>query len=341
MGADEPEGPKTFNVFGYETQSQPVISAGGDRTTTLRFKSAPPVAVLELAVAECFFPSGQVFLASGPGGALVTPLEQVALALRYLADFPDRVLLVAGHGESRSSERAESARAFVLGERGRWAELAAEGGTVRDWQHALAWIAETFGWPCDPGVVDGLDGRNTQRGLKRFRRAYADERGVDLPTDRAPPAAVWEALFDKYDDALAKTLGVTADDLAARRDRVRRTTPSAVGCEAHWPAERVRIKQHTPARGERVDLLFFEADNLPKLVCHGGGESNWKKCDVYRKAKFRLDQLLALDAPFGAPSAAAAGAAAESGAPFLEDCQLRNVHDEPDEGEAIDAGGGR
>ena len=75
------------------------------------------------------------------------------------------------------------------------------------------------------------------------------------------------------------------------RAQLRLAAPGAHGCGDAWTPDKVRLGAgyRVPA-AERVDVLLFAAEEAPKLDCHQGA-CDPKRCDVYRKQKYRAITL--------------------------------------------------
>lgn len=278
----------------HETAARQQVAVKHQSTTTLRLSGPRPLQAFEVDGASGFHPGGSLPLPEPPGA-----LTAIAAALAHAAARPGvDVLLVAGHGADAAlvARRAAAVAALLAGAKDEFATLAAEHGTVRDWQAALAWLAATRGWACSPGGVDGLIGPKSRAALKAFR-AQVDLSGGDAS---AAGDEDWAAIFDAYEDALARALGLAGREaLAEKREGVRFLEQRAVGCAAHWPKDRVRIFEHTTLADERVDVLCFPEEHAPLLACHAGDEGACepKQCDVYRKGKYRCERCHPTEAP--------------------------------------------
>ncbi|MCO5169425.1 MAG: hypothetical protein M9894_24030 [Planctomycetes bacterium] len=231
-----------------------------------------------------------------PGGLLVAQT-----VLRFAARFPDKKLLVAGHTDTTGSDafnlelsrlRARNVRAFFAGDKATWVDVAAGRHKVEDWQGILTWLAATRAWDCDPGGVDGKVGPKTKKAIKGFRAAFNAEHGGSLPSsDAAPARADWEAFYDCYDHELATRLSVKVEDLPARREKVRWLEPAMIGCGEHWPRDKVGVDGYKSQENRRVEVLFFDEPEAPKLSCHTGDACDASKCDLYAKGRYKATYI--------------------------------------------------
>jgi hypothetical protein len=221
----------------------------------------------------------------------VTGILAVRTALRFAEQYPAKRLLIAGHTDTTggdahnldlSKKRAENVAAFVRGDRAAWAASSAGRHRVADWQQILKWVATTRGWDCDPGEVDNKSGPASTGALRRFRETYRAEKGTTLPTKTAGPAIDdWKAFCALYDDDLAARLGCEPSALAERRKALLAVDPPTVGCGEAWPVEKVGVDGYASKANRRVELLFFDELEAPKLACHQGATCTPAACPLY------------------------------------------------------------
>jgi len=174
----------------------------------------------------------------------LSALSVVAAALRYAKENAGKKLLLVAHGDaSLSPPRAKAIQAVLKGDRAAWGHLCVKHQKVEDLQLTLAWVAETHGWRCHPGAIDGTWGPRTRSARQAFRKRYNRERSGALPAaDGETAAADWKAFLDLFDLGLADELG---GDLDACRSALAFHSPDVLACG--------------PDFGERrVDLLFLD-----------------------------------------------------------------------------------
>jgi OmpA family len=192
-------------------------------------------------------------------------LSVIAAALRYAKDHPAKKLLLAGHTDSSgqtdynrklSQARAKTTKALLTDDKAGWGALCVEHQKVEDLQLALAWVAETHGWPCHPGAVDDTMGPKTPAARRAFRKRYNADFSGALPLDAEETSAQdWQAFFDLYDLGLQDELG---DDLAACRSALSFYSPDILACGEDFAANGNRPDGMRSASDRRVDLLFLD-----------------------------------------------------------------------------------
>jgi peptidoglycan hydrolase-like protein with peptidoglycan-binding domain len=99
----------------------------------------------------------------------------------------------ADHDRDISLRRAQAIKALLGRDADAWGDLAAN-FTTADIQQILSGFASGFGWPCDPGAVDGEDGPNTQAGVKAFQAECNTRYSLGLDEDGLCGPKTWGAV---------------------------------------------------------------------------------------------------------------------------------------------------
>lgn len=227
-------------------------------------------------------------------------LSAVRVALRFAERFPEKKLLVAGHTDTAGSQahnqtlskkRSENVHAYLKGDADGWASSASGRHKTEDYQLILKWLARTRAWACDPGGIDGKTGPNTQKGLDGFRKAFNAEHKGSLATGGGIALADWKAFYTCYDQCLAQLAGCKPDELAAKRKALKYLDPAAIGCGESWPVDGVGVDGFKCETNRRVELLFFDQKEAPKLDCHAGGGCAKDKCKLYAEGYYKAEHV--------------------------------------------------
>lgn len=212
-------------------------------------------------------------------------------------------LLIAGHTDRKggasynlelSNLRAENIRCALLGDKDGWVKICIQKHKVEDYQQILKWIAWNWGWDCDPGNVDNKDNPETRSATKRFQVQYNAEFNKSIPENGVVERETWGAFFDMYMRELKTIMGVDDDGLATARASIILLDDKrpVVGCGENFPKSEAphdckKLKQSSAsdkanAVDRRVELLFFDPEEAPKLECHATkGTCAPTKCDLY------------------------------------------------------------
>ncbi|HVI02022.1 MAG TPA: OmpA family protein [Enhygromyxa sp.] len=261
------------------------------------FVIVPPT-VGVLALGDFNFSTDREVMLPGPSSEAETQgdhADGIALAAGLLAHLEQlgepRQVLIAGHTDAAGSadhnlalseRRADNVQKFLAGDRDGWASHSHEHAEVADGQEVLRWVAQRFGWPCDPGVVDNDDGPATATGRDAFRARYEHEFGGAAGRGDAFELADWQAFFDVYEHDLVARLGRSRDELPSLREPLQFTDPPILGCGEHWPNDGLD-RPPVCRENRRVEALVFHPDELPDPI--GGDDPPGKS--IYEPGAYR------------------------------------------------------
>lgn len=255
----------------------------------------------------------------------ITGLGVIYAALVHAEQNPEQKLLVVGHtdpsgsqsyNQTLSEKRAENVQLFLFGDRDAWRTQSDAEQNPDDIQTILAWQAARAGWDCDPGPVTGTSNSATRRAIGRFQERYnaevqrtADE-GLDLPyratigVDETVGPETWGAFFDVYMHELVRLLRV--EGVSEVEQRIAAlvqfdSLPKFIGCGEHVPFASGRREpfadndeferpQRNPS-DRRVEILFFDDDEEPDLVCHSGPTCDPTNCPLYNSGEYRHHEI--------------------------------------------------
>lgn len=220
-----------------------------------------------------------------------TPLDTIAAAIAHMATAEPRPLvLVAGHADTTGSDdtndalsqaRAASVDLLLRGDATGWAAHAQAHHATADLQRVLQWAAVRQGWPCDPGPIDDDLGPKTHAARRAFRERYAQDFGSAPLLDGDTGVEDWEAVFELYTQELA----VLLSDLGGPSRLwpvVRSRSLGTVACGERWPAQAMGVDERACEGNRRVEVLFFDLDELPDLTHPTPGY------DVYGSSRYRI-----------------------------------------------------
>lgn len=211
-------------------------------------------------------------------------LVVLAVAYYFLQHNAAYRLLLAGHTDTTGSEshnfslsdrRAESVDCLLRGNRDRWTEIAVKDHCVMDYQLILTYFSRTFGWPCDPGGVDGDHGDLTDQAVRQFQETYNKLFGQSIAVDGEVGWQTWGAVFDVYLSDLASLLDVEVYELGRFRQHLCSVDGENcwIGCGERIPIAEPERDNYRSKENRRVELLFFHESNLPDLGAHLPGGS--------------------------------------------------------------------
>lgn len=237
------------------------------------------------------------------GGGRTTGLAVLAACLAHARDNPERKLLSAGHTDTSGGDaynielsglRADGVVAALVGDKDRWVDIAEQKHKVEDYQRILKWIAWLWGWPCDPGAIDGDHGSGTDAAVEAFQHLAGEELQREISVDGDVGAQTWGAIFDIYMLVLADVLGVDAEGLRELQGALvwADAGKKAVGCGESFPIEGRGVDGLQSATNRRVELLFFDPGEEPQLACHAAqGQCQKDQCDLYAPGAYQTSYL--------------------------------------------------
>jgi len=257
--------------------------------------------------------SGDIAKAQGLGLVYVT--------YRYLEEHPKKHLLITGHTDTSgepgynlelSRARAENVHALLMGQKRTWADVADTYHRVEDIQLLLTYYSVSLESPqLDPGSVDNQYGEKTEAALEAFQRLYNETRRYFGLTESAPITVdgvigpeTWGAFYDLYLVDLAQMLGCApvSDNLQSWREQVRYAVPDRpyVGLGESFPVEQAYKDEYRSQENRRVELLFFDENDVPTLPSSEPSSGTYSKdeCPIYdpssyQRAFIEADELFA------------------------------------------------
>lgn len=283
-----------------------VLTTGTDYRVVLTPHKAK-AQVREFEDATFHFDSAVLLPDSGPcdphgdDHARITGIGVLATCLQQAHENPDQKLLVAGHTDTMgdpaynrqlSLARAKNVLHALTGNKDGWVSIAEQHHQVEDYQQILKWVAFIWAWPCDPGEIDNVHNAETDAAVRKFQELASEEFGAPLTVDGIVGKQTWGAMFAVYQRMLADLLDVSESELRDRQGKLVFVAKKTVGCGESFQAEREGEDEVESRANRRVQVLFFDPDEEPKLACHPSETQVIRtKCDLYQKTDFVLEYL--------------------------------------------------
>ena len=260
----------------------------------------------------------------------VSGVKALALALKQFQIDPQRRLLLAGHtdtsGDARSNfelsdQRARNVLFLLEGKRDGWAEISAMRHQIENYQQIMTCAFEQRGWACDPRGISNAWNPDTDRATEGFIKAYnAWLASPPHPADRLPlpdgpggplariradsnhkwPREMWLAVFDLYEDDLAKALGVDPGKLNSQHRAGLKFVDSNrkyLACGESYPIEAADKPNYRSQTNRRVELYFFDEGELPSLSCPPPGTEAHKApdCPMWHRLHLKREKIFPED----------------------------------------------
>jgi hypothetical protein len=291
------------------TRRNPEANFGVQSGALHEFQLAP-LAGEVLEMEDVHFNLDSAVMLPGPGDPTdaepsrrVEGLAVLVAALAHAERNPEKKLLVTGHADTSgdeaynvrlSQQRADGVVAALLGDETAWVDLALAKHKVHDYQQILQLVAWLWGWPCDPGPIDGDHGSGTNAAVKAFQRLAGAELQRTLSVDGDVGRQTWGAFFEVYMRILADLMGIDRAELTARQGQLVWVDDNrrGVGCGESFPIEERGNHNYRSATNRRVELVFFDPGEEPELACHAAaGRCEKDRCDLYSPMSYQVTYL--------------------------------------------------
>lgn len=228
----------------------------------------------------------------------ITGLAVVQVCLNQAKETPDKSILVVGHTDTSGQDeynlhlsdlRAKAMHALLSGNRDGFVTVCLAKSKVEDIQRIFKWAAAERGWDCDPGEVDNATGPNTRNATKAFQREYNEDFEKEISVDPVVGKQTWGAIFDVYNEAIAKLLETDKAGLEAMQKSLVFVEPAAIGAGEKYPIESSRKGDYRADKNRRVEILFFDPGEAPEPV---GSTGDCGLCQIlYDPTQYEYEHL--------------------------------------------------
>jgi hypothetical protein len=244
-----------------------------------------------------------------PDASRVTALATLAACLNHARKNPAHKLLIAGHTDTTgqnaynlglSELRAKSVYFALTGDRDGWVGVAKSKHKVEDYKLILKWAHQEMGYDCDPGAVNDSHDAQTTKAIKRFQQEYNQDYDAKLAESGVVDTQTWGAFFELYGEVLEDLLKVDKAGLSALRGSLKwvKDGTKLVGCGEEFPIDAPQKNSYYSQTNRRVEMLFFEPGQEPKLDCHPGpGKTQPILCEIYNPWMYRYKNIPAAPIP--------------------------------------------
>jgi outer membrane protein OmpA-like peptidoglycan-associated protein len=171
------------------------------------------------------------------------------------------------HDRELSLWRAQSIQSLLDRDPDAWGDLATAHFTTVDIQQILSGLTQAYGWPCDPGDVDGMDGPDTQSAVQAFQGECNTRYSLGLTIDGICGPETWKAVHRALCAAVAESLGPDPNAEPSWPD-----VPwgyadgqGAYACGSDFAAP------DDEASDRHAEIHFYESNMEPKLKANGAG----------------------------------------------------------------------
>ncbi len=230
-------------------------------------------------------------------------LAVLAHCLEHAAKYKTQKLLIVGHTDTTGSnqynlglseKRALSVLHALTGDQNAWVGVTKSKNKVEDYQQILKWACNVLAFDCDPGKVDNVLGPKTKAATKKFQEQYNKDYKTNIPENGVVGDDTWGAFFNLYQEVLKQMLGADDTKMKALRGALKWVDggKKTVGCGEEFPIDSPRKNNYRSKINRRVEILYFDPGQEPKLDCHGGpGSCNAILCEVYNPKMYKYTHI--------------------------------------------------
>lgn len=226
----------------------------------------------------------------------VSGLRALALGLLQFEFDPRLRLLIAGHTDTSgpadmnftlSDLRAKGVLYLLVGNREEWARVSTERHKIEDYQQIMEYVASNRPWNCHPGKLDNTWGDKTSGATKKFIENYnawvvsgqAPEESdqitpgvydqIEKKPDHKWPIEMWRAVYDIYIDDMAAAMTIERNQMGKYRSQIQFANKDKkyIACGKSFPIDSVEKDHYRSQLNRRVELLFFDQGEIPKIEC--------------------------------------------------------------------------
>ena len=243
----------------------------------------------------------------------VSGIKALALVFKQFEFDPEVKMVVSGHTDTSgtaefnfklSKERALNILYLIYKKeeedsRKKWAEICYNRHKVEDYQQILTYFEKKLACGCDPQGIDDDWGDNTKKATENFLtkmglgNVKVKSTLYEIETDQKKrwPVSIWELVYDLYSKEIYEVLEITNADLESRRNSSVKFVDDdkkIVSCGESFPIDQKEKSNYRSQKNRRVELLFFDNDEIPKLTCPADIKNTHKEedCPLWRKFYF-------------------------------------------------------
>jgi len=173
---------------------------------------------------------------------------------------------------------------------------------VEDYKQILLWLTHSLGWTCDPGNKTNTYNAQTQQAVSAFQVQYNTRFSAGLPTHGKVDRETWGAFFDVYMEELKHLMGTDEAGLKEVRKALSFLSCARIGCGENFPITPNRRANYKTPIDRRVEVLFFDPGEEPRMDCHAGGTCQPDQCELYDGTTYDFHYITPTPGPTPTPA---------------------------------------
>jgi protein-arginine deiminase len=238
----------------------------------------------------------------------ITGIEVISAIFDFVSDNPEKKLIIAGHTDTTgmpkynfelSNYRGLSVLYLLNGNKPLWVNNSDNKHKVEDYQQILKHYANHWGWDCDPGAVDNIQGPKTREATRNFQERYNTEFRQNISVDGIVGKQTWGAFYDCYERELGEMQGTETESLAEKRGKIKFVSEEYknLACGESHPIEEKDQDNYRSQINRRVEVIFFDTGEEPEINCpppkgpYRDVECDLNFCPIYKKGKYEFEYI--------------------------------------------------
>ncbi len=203
-----------------------------------------------------------------------TLISSLVTTLTFARDNPEKEVILFGHADTSgnpdynydlSGWRAEGVKALLDNDVDAWHDIIDHASKVEDYQATLKALSTAYGWGCDPGEVDNLNGPRTRAAVKAFQEEYNRRYGGELKPDGEMGSKTWEAVFTVMRNILTSAWEARTKETTLPKLTYGYNGKGVYPCGESFPIEAAEKDNYKSATNRRVEIVFFDKGQAPAL----------------------------------------------------------------------------
>lgn len=243
-----------------------------------------PLTIDIIEAADKLFNTNSAIPCLDSDGLLVASIQK---SLEHSNEWPDKEIVVYGHTDTSgdnsvnfplSEKRAKALKALLSNDADLWNEAITGNSFVLDYQMILNCLTDSHGWNCFAGVADGVDGSNTQAGLKNFQGQYNENYAQSIGVDGIIGPQSWGAIMDTI-----FKVATTDYEYADAHLMFGHGEMGLYACGESFPIDAALKDEYTSSSNRRCEIGFHDRPNPPALIDHADPSTDvtLEECPVY------------------------------------------------------------
>ncbi len=218
-------------------------------------------------------------------------VNTLCTALKFISENSDKEVVVIGHTDKSgdesfnltlSEQRAKAVKAIIDNDPDLFVEAVKDFYCIKDIQIILNTLNNNYGWTCDAGKEDNVNGNQTKDAIKLFQLEYNFRYDESLTDDGVVGPKTLKAVFDVIYGIINDTFQKSNNSAKLPQPVYGYDGKGIHGCGSRYPANEVNLKYYS-RESRRVEIALYDKGNSPVF--------SKDECSVFNSKKSTLNLL--------------------------------------------------